>query len=78
MTGLKRVSGKKLLSIIDTREPIGLFYCKEGNIWVAVDNSTGDAWTEEFYYESLARDWLVGAIKSAPERMADAVRRKDK
>ena len=69
---LKKVSGKELDAIIDTREPIGLFYCKDGRVWVAVDNSTGDAWTEEFVSESSARAWLVGEIKSKPERMANA------
>lgn len=76
MTALNKVSGEELLSIIDTRKPTGLFYCKEGDIWVAVDNSTGDAWTEEFLSESSARAWLLGAVKSAPERIADALRDK--
>ena len=72
MPNLRKVSGKELDAIIDTREPIGLFYCKDGRVWVAVDNSTGDAWTEEFVSESSARAWLVGAIKSRSERMASA------
>ena len=74
--GIKKVSGEELDSIIDKREPIGLFYCKDGRVWVAVDNSTGDAWTEEFKSESAARAWLVGAIKSPSERMASAARAK--
>lgn len=57
---LKEVSGKELLSIIDTREPIGLFYCKEGRIWVAVDNEYGEAWTEDFPSLAAAMAWLVG------------------
>ena len=69
---LKEVSGKELESIIDKREPTGLFYCKDGRVWVAVDNSTGDAWTEEFLSEPAARSWLLGAIKSPSERMASA------
>lgn len=74
MTDLKEVYGAELRSIIDTREPIGLFYCRVGRVWVAVDNSTGDAWTEDFPSESSARTWLLGATKSAPERMALATR----
>ena len=57
---LKKVSGKELDSIIDRREPAGRFYCKEGRVWVAVDNSTGDAWTEEFPSLAAAMAWLVG------------------
>ena len=34
--------------IIETRKPIGLFYSKYGEYFVGVDNSTGDAWTEDF------------------------------
>ena len=71
---VKEVSGKELESIIDRREPTGRFYCREGRTWTAVDNSTGDAWTEDFLSESSARSWLVGAIKSRPEKMAIATR----
>ena len=78
MTNPKEVCGTELRSIIDTREPIGLFYCRVGRIWVAVDNSTGDAWTECFGSEQAARAWLLGAIKSLSERQADALRRKGK
>lgn len=36
----------------------GKYYGKDGNIWVAVDNSTGNAWTEEFSSEENAKLWL--------------------
>ena len=53
MTRLKKekyeqISQEKANEIIETREPLGKFWCKEGNIYVAIDNSTGDAWTEDF------------------------------
>lgn len=28
--------------------PLGLFWLKDGDVWVGIDNRTGDAWTEEF------------------------------
>lgn len=39
-----------LKEVIDNREPLGLFWAKDNKVnkYVAVDNSTGEAWTEEF------------------------------
>lgn len=36
---------------------------REGNKWVAVDNSTCDAWTEEFSQREQAVRWLQGEIE---------------
>lgn len=72
------VSEPYLAAVIEARRPMGLFLAKAaaksrpGARWVAVDNSTGDAWAEEFGSESAARAWLFGEIKSKPERMANA------
>ena len=45
-------------------EPIGKYLCEEeinGTIiWTAVDNGTGDAWTEEFGNRMMAVRWLHG------------------
>ena len=76
------VSEPYLAAVIEARRPLGLFLARAtaksrpGARWVAVDNSTGDAWTEDFPSESGARAWLVGAIKSRSERMASAARAK--
>ena len=45
---IQRVSSGVLGQVIEHRTPCGLFLTKEGRKWVAVDNTTGDAWTEEF------------------------------
>ena len=60
---IKRVSPKKLTDVIDRRTPFGLFLTKEGRKWVAVDNSTGDAWTEEFSRKRQAVHWLRGEFE---------------
>lgn len=44
----KEVSNKEAKKVINTREPLGKFWTKEKDIYVAIDNSTGDAWTEDF------------------------------
>ncbi|MDE7243672.1 MAG: hypothetical protein K2O18_06825 [Oscillospiraceae bacterium] len=55
---IKRVSPKFLEKVIEGRVPYGHFLTKEGRKWVAVDNSTGDAWTEEFTRKRQAIRWL--------------------
>lgn len=34
--------------------------CRDKNAWVAVDNSTGDCWVENFVSKKDAIDWLNG------------------
>ena len=51
------------MNVIDLRTPLGLFLTKEGRKWVAVDNTTGDAWTEEFSRKRRAVRWLRGKFE---------------
>ena len=46
--------------LCETFEPIGTFYLKDGDLWIGIDNSTGDAWTEEFETLDKCIDWLNG------------------
>ena len=57
---IQRVSPERMMNVIDFRIPSGLFLTKECRKWVAVDNSTGDAWTEEFRWRHQAVRWLRG------------------
>ena len=63
MSRIHRVSPEMMMSVIDLRIPSGLFLTKEGQKWVAVDNTTGDAWTEEFSQKRQAIRWLRGKFK---------------
>ena len=63
MCRIHRVSPEKVLNVIDLRTPLGLFLTKEGRKWVAVDNTTGDAWTEEFARKRQAVRWLRGKFE---------------
>ena len=58
-----RVNTERLTDVIDRRTPLGLFLTKEGRKWVAVDNTTGDAWTEEFSRKHQAIRWLRGKFE---------------
>ena len=60
---IKRVSPKFLCEIIEDRTPCGLFLAKKGRKWVEVDNSTFDAWTEEFSRKRKAICWLRGEFE---------------
>lgn len=46
---------------LDAPASKGKFFAKEGNLYVGVDNSTGDAWTEEFTDQQNLFLWLSGA-----------------
>lgn len=60
---IHRVRLKQVLNVIDCRTPLGLFLTKEGRAWVAVDNTTGDAWTEDFARKRQAVRWLRGEFE---------------
>ena len=60
---IRRVSPEQLGKVIEYRTPYGCFLAKEGRKWVAVDNSTGDAWTEEFSWKRQAVRWLRGKFE---------------
>lgn len=60
---IKRVSIRKIGKIIDRCQPYGRFMAKTGSRWVAVDNSTGDAWTEDFSRKRDAVRWLQGEFE---------------
>ncbi|MBY6836934.1 hypothetical protein FDG50_05275 [Clostridium botulinum] len=44
----KEISNEEAESIINSKKPLGLFWTKEKEYYVAIDNLTGDAWTEDF------------------------------
>ena len=60
---IQRVSSEFLGWVIEHRIPSGLFLTKEGRKWIAVDNTTGDAWTEEFSRKRQAIRWLRGKFE---------------
>ncbi len=50
-------------SVIETYQPKGLYLAYDGKWWIAVDNSTGSAWTEDFGNQSTAINWLRGEFE---------------
>lgn len=54
----------KIIDSCDSRgkyEPLGLYYAydEKADVYVGCDNSSGDAWVEEFVSESECILWLM-------------------
>lgn len=58
MVTIQEVTPQTAREIIDTREPLGLFYCCENGAWIGIDNSLGDAWTAKFKTKEECIEWL--------------------
>lgn len=65
-TEFKVVTPEQASEIICTRQPLGLFYLLDNGVYVGIDNSTGDAWTEEFSNLRQCEKWLKNPSLSAP------------
>lgn len=70
---VSKVTVDELGDIIENmkdQSKFGKFYAQEDNVWVAVDNSDGNAWTEEFSSEENAIKWLEDTSLT-PEDLED-------
>ena len=63
----KKVSREEARKIITNRVPLGKFYEVDKEGFVGIDNSTGDAWVEEFATKQECIDWLEGKNKEDEE-----------
>ena len=55
---IQEVGYLQIVQIINVRQPLGKYWARYGLIIVAVDNTTGDAWTENFGTVEEAMIWL--------------------
>lgn len=55
---IRVVSSAALGDVILTHLPLGLFLTRESHRWIAVDNTDGNVWTEEFRSKRKAMRWL--------------------
>lgn len=65
-TEINKVSSSDIEKIIDTMKPDGNFYCydKKNKEYIAVDNTTGEAFTESFKDKKSCLDWLQNKEKT--------------
>ena len=54
-----KITPEQAERIIETRDPLGLFYVRSGGIYIGIDNTTGHAWTEEFPNLRQCKRWLI-------------------
>lgn len=58
----QKITLEEASKIIETREPLGLFWLpkehKGKTVYVGIDNSTRDAWTEDFKSKVSCFRWL--------------------
>lgn len=57
---ITKLTKEQASEVIETRTPTGRFYTKEGDLYIGIDNSTGDAWTEEFKTKVSCFKWIEG------------------
>jgi hypothetical protein len=57
--GVKKIAKEEAAKVIGTRKPLGKFYLTQGRTIVAIDNTTGDAWTEEFKSFETFYHWIT-------------------
>lgn len=55
---VKMISADEMHSIIENRKSRGQFIAYENDKYIACDNTTGDAWIEEFETLEEAINWL--------------------
>ncbi len=68
---IKHINREEASKIIETRKPLGLFYEVDGDLHVGIDNSTSDAWVEEFETKEECLDWLRGNTEGTSEEKED-------
>jgi len=56
---VEKISASQAECIMWSREPLGLFYLKIDDVYVGIDNSNGNAWTEEFPNLRKCKRWLL-------------------
>jgi len=56
--GIRKISRDQADKLIDTRIPLGLFYYLDAGIYVGIDNTSGQAWTEAFQNLRKCKQWL--------------------
>lgn len=64
---IQKITSEQAGRIINTRYPLGLFYVLDAGVYVGIDNSTGDAWTEEFPDLRTCKRWLSNPSLIAEE-----------
>jgi len=52
------VDNLQATQIIDTGKLLGKYWTKSNGLYIAIDNSCGDSWVEEFESKNIMMAWL--------------------
>lgn len=56
---ITKIKQEQATVINDTRRPLGLFYSLNDRRYTGIDNTTGQAWTEDFSNLRQCKRWLM-------------------
>ncbi|EKN67863.1 hypothetical protein P9E76_01615 [Schinkia azotoformans] len=56
--GINEITKDEANEIMDKYSPRGLYYFFDNGLYIGIDNSSGDAWVEEFKSKQECIDWL--------------------
>ena len=71
---IREITQDEANAIIEKREPLGLFYFVDGNVYVGIENKTWDAWTEEFASLEDCLNWLNEDFIALSDTLEDSDR----
>lgn len=54
----KKINPQIAKNIIEKRSPLGMFYFKENDVFIGIDNTCGESFVEEFKDEKICLSWL--------------------
>lgn len=60
---IKEITKGEAFKIIESKKPEGLFWLLDGDIFIAIDNSRGEAFVEEFNDKEECLQWLKDWFK---------------
>ena len=72
MFKITEITKEEANKIIETKEPLGLFWFRDDEVnrrYVAIDNSSGEAFVERFVYRSDSYLWLKDRLYAYKHRL---------
>lgn len=72
MFKITEITKEEANKIIETKEPLGLFWYRDDEVnrgYIAIDNSSGEAFVERFVYRSDSYLWLKDRLYAYKRRL---------
>ena len=69
MFKITEITKEEANKIIETKEPLGLFWYRDDGKFIAIDNISGEAFVERFVYRSDSYLWLKDCLYAYKHRL---------